>query len=90
VRAETKHKDRTYFDIFNRQFVSQGAHWKANAFLTLQPREANWSAQLFVRNITNERTITAMNVGAAFTGGQRYGALSPPRTVGVTLNYQLK
>jgi iron complex outermembrane receptor protein len=90
VRAETKYKDRTYFDIFNRQFVSQGAHWKANAFLTLQPREANWSAQLFVRNITNERTITAMNVGAAFTGGQRYGALSPPRTVGVTLNYQLK
>ena len=87
LRGEAAYTDRVYFSFYNRPEVSQGAYGKYNAFLSYRNVRTGVSASLFIRNITNKRTISSAQVSAGFSRFPIVGAYDPPRTFGGSLGY---
>lgn len=57
----------------------QMATWRVDAFLNLQPPNANWYVNLWGKNLTNEVIKTSSTDGSTIT-------LAAPRTYGVTVS----
>jgi iron complex outermembrane receptor protein len=87
LRGELNHASRVYFTAFNIDSVGQAANTKFNAFLTWSANQ-NWTASLFVRNITDRVTRANGLVSAAVYGSPITGSVSPPRTFGAMLGYR--
>lgn len=81
VSADTQYKTSRYvaFQYLAEQKV--GGTWASNANLTFSPEGEKWSIGAFVRNIENNRVVTAgltYNAASAATV-----VTSPPRTYGI-------
>ncbi len=68
------------FDRFNSDYFVFDANF------TVMPVDGSWSTQLWVKNITDELRPTA-EPGVQDTGDMGYSRLIPPRTYGVTAQY---
>ena len=79
VGADTQYKTKryTYFDYATEQL--QPSSWTSNAQVSFGRADGQWSLQGFVRNIENDRLLTAPV--AVF--GLLAGYTTPPRTYGV-------
>jgi iron complex outermembrane receptor protein len=88
VRGEGYWVDRVYFSPFNRDVTSQPSYVKYNAFLNYEHTGTGWTAQLFIRNIANKRTIASAQVSSALWGFPVVGAYDAPRTFGGTIGYR--
>ena len=84
LRGEMNYVDRVFFSFYNRPEVSQPANTKYNAFLNYAANGDGLNASLWVRNLTNRRTVSSSQVSAGFVGFPIMGAFDPPRTYGVT------
>ncbi|WP_374525914.1 TonB-dependent receptor [Sphingopyxis sp.] len=65
-------------------YVTQGKYGVWNASASFTPRDSNFRATLFVRNITN----TAYAAGSSINDNGYNVAYSPPREIGLTLGYK--
>src|SRR3546814_16731106 len=68
-----------YFTAYNQDSVAQPGNTKFNAFLGFTDKDSHWNASLFIRNITDKRTIANALVGSAPPGFEVNGSLAPPR-----------
>src|SRR3546814_2432792 len=76
-----------YFTAYNQDSVAQPGNTKFNAFLGFTDKDSHWNASLFIRNITDKRTIANALVGSATPGFAVNGSLAPPRTFGIRVGY---
>ena len=86
----TGESQSTFNDQVNlgRDFFEIDSHTVVNASISLETNE-NWSASLFVRNLTNEQNLAAGNTAAAAGGTHSYFFSLRPRTVGLSVNYRM-
>jgi iron complex outermembrane receptor protein len=82
LRGEGNWVGRTYFNPFHRTDISQKPYAKFNAFVTYESPSGRWSGSLFVRNITNQDTLSFAYTISPLFGGGIMGAFDPPRTFG--------
>ncbi len=87
ARGEATWVDRVFFSFYNRPEVSQGANAKFNAFLNYRRDGSGFTGSVFVRNLTDRRTISSAQVSAGFVGFPIMGAYDPPRTYGLSIGY---
>lgn len=87
LRGEFIYTDRIYFSPFNRLEVSQGAFAKGNVILTYD-RDGGLSLSLWVRNLTDKRTVSTSQVSSGFLGYPIMGTFDPPRTIGGSIGYR--
>lgn len=83
-RLQGRYESEVFHGIENFGRQRQESYAKGDAMLTYTPDSAVWSVQGFVRNFTDETTITS----AAYSGlwnSQTY-ALADPRTYGLRLS----
>ncbi|WP_174279019.1 TonB-dependent receptor [Sphingomonas bacterium] len=80
VDTAYKTKRYTYFDYATEQL--QPSSWTTNAQVSFGPKDGHFSVQGFVRNIENDRLLTAP---VAF-GGVLTSFTTPPRTYGARLS----
>jgi iron complex outermembrane receptor protein len=76
--------DRIYFSHFNLASVSQPARTEVNAFLGFESNDRQWSANLFVKNLTDKAYIVSSSVSTVIFGYPVLGQWGPPRTFGVS------
>jgi iron complex outermembrane recepter protein len=88
ARADTEYLSRIYFSEFNVLPLSQGGNDKINASLRYLNPSGKWSATLWGKNVTNRFTAANKVVGIALWGYPIYGAVDPPATYGITLDYK--
>lgn len=86
LRGELVYSERVYFSPFNRLEVSQGAYTKGNLILTYD-RDGGLSASLWVRNLTDKRTVSTAQVSSGFLGFPIMGTYDAPRTIGGSIGY---
>ena len=83
LSADTQYKSRRFvaFDYSPREV--QGASWTSGAEIAFGPVDNRWSVSAFVRNIENDRLLTA----ALLFGNLVVGYTTPPRTYGARAAY---
>ncbi|MDF7774856.1 TonB-dependent receptor [Sphingomonas sp. AOB5] len=87
LRGEAHFVGRTYFDAFETSYFSQAPLQTGDAYLTYKS-DHNWSATLFVRNITDELYYVAkQNNSPPLYAGTVIGIPGAPRTFGLKLTY---
>jgi iron complex outermembrane receptor protein len=89
ARGEMNYVSRNYYTAFNADILSEAANTRFNAFLSYVGGNQRWSATLYARNITDEVTKANALMGAIDYGGPAVGVLTPPRTYGVQIGFQL-
>src|SRR3546814_4425946 len=87
LRGEINYMSLIYFTAYNQDSVAQPGNTKFNAFLGFTDKDSHWNASLFIRNITDKRTIANALVGSATPGFAVNGSLAPPRTFGIRVGY---
>ncbi len=89
LRGEARLIDRVYFTPFNTAAASQPGHDTENIFLNYEAPSGTWTGSVYVRNLTDERTIGyALVASGIFVGAPVIGTLDPPRTFGVEARYR--
>src|SRR3546814_10104484 len=63
LRGEMNYMSLIYFTAYNQDSVAQPGNTKFNAFLGFTDKDSHWNASLFIRNITDKRTIANALVG---------------------------
>lgn len=86
LRGEVQYMSRYYLTPVNVGLESQPSFAKGNLYLTYVAK-AGWTAQLFVRNITNKITRESFSTSGALLGNPLGGSVSPPRLIGADLRY---
>ena len=81
--AEASYKARQFYTEFNDEITSQSAYTLLNANVRYQSK--NFSVNVWGKNLTNEEVYSGIFVIA--TGRTIGGSLLPPRTYGVTFEY---
>lgn len=76
--------DRMYFSQFNLEEVSQPARTEVNAFLGFESNDHRWSANLFVKNLTDKAYIVSSSVSTVIFGYPVLGQWGAPRTFGIS------
>ena len=86
VSADTQYKTSryTYFDYASEQI--QRASYTTNAQLSFGPASGQWSVSAFVRNIEDNRLLSAPIAFSPFVAAY----LTPPRTFGGRISYKFK
>jgi iron complex outermembrane receptor protein len=83
-QVDTQYKSRRVVGFEYADYQIVGSTWTTNAQLSFGPESDKWSLTAFVRNIENNRIVTAaplFNIGGVGTI-----VTSPPRTYGVRAN----
>lgn len=83
-RLDLTWTDDVYFSQFNEPFTSQDAYLLSNLFLDWDSGDG-WKANVFVRNLGDERYAIAGVRSTLIVGGHVTGTLAEPRTYGVSL-----
>src|SRR3546814_14491387 len=88
LRGEINYMSLIYFTAYNQDSVAQPGNTKFNAFLGFTDKDSHWNASLFIRNITDKRTIANALVGSARSEARRVGTegVSPCRSRGSPYN----
>ena len=81
LSGDLSHRDST---TLGGNFANLGARDLINARLAFNPSNGNWSANMWVRNLTNENYVIAR--GQDFLGNQ-FNTLGVPRMFGVAAKY---
>ena len=84
LRMEYSYRDRIYYTLFNDPLAAAGSHNIVNGRLSLNSRNDNWSAAVYVRNLFDEEYEVGGFRGGAFGNIAQFGR---PRTYGVNLKY---
>jgi iron complex outermembrane receptor protein len=87
LRGELAYTSQVFFSPFNREAISQAAFSKGNALLTYS-RTNGLTASLWVRNVSDKRTISTSQVSSGFLGFPIMGTFDPPRTYGGSIGYR--
>ena len=87
LRSEGMWVDRVYFSPFQQSATSAPAHAKFNVFATYE-LTGGWSAQLFMRNVTNKLVVASSQISSSLWGFPILGAYEAPRTYGASLAYK--
>lgn len=77
--ADTQYKTERYLGFEYQPEQLQPASWTSNAHISFGPADEQWSISAFVRNIENDRLLTAP---IAFAG-VLVAYTTPPRTFGI-------
>ena len=88
VRGEVEYSGKFYFSPANLDLLGQTPFAKANFFINYDVND-RFEIGAFVRNATNKITKTSAVVVTPLVGNPVQGAISPPRTIGVTVQYKL-
>jgi iron complex outermembrane receptor protein len=86
-RIEGSWQDDVYFTEFNNADAFQEAYSLLNASLGYEGGDGRWSATAWIRNATDELVISNNIITAPLYGSVRVGSLLPPRTYGLTVQY---
>jgi iron complex outermembrane recepter protein len=88
ARVDSEYLSRIFFSEFNDLPLSQGGTDKINASLKYLSSTGKWSATLWGKNVTDRFTAANKLVTIALWGYPIYGAVDPPATYGITLDYK--
>lgn len=88
LRGELSWRDKVYFTPFNVDYVAQKSFAKVNAFLNWTSRSDSWSASLFVKNLTDKKTVANSFIEVGLVGFPAVGFIDPPRTFGASIGYK--
>jgi iron complex outermembrane receptor protein len=87
LRGEVRAVGVTYFTPYNTSALKMPAYAMGNAYLTYEDGK-HWSANLWVRNVTDKFAWNSMFIEGATAGQQTSGVPLAPRTFGATLGYK--
>ena len=82
-------RDKIYFTEFNLDNASQSDVSTFNASARLaSSTDKRWYIELWGKNLSDELVVSQNFISSGVLGRPRNGQLDPPRTYGVSLNYQ--
>jgi iron complex outermembrane receptor protein len=84
-RADVTWVDTIFFSPFNSTSVSQPAWTDVDAFLAYESSNGLWSANAFVKNLTDHTYIVSASVSSGLVGFPILGQYGAPRTFGVAV-----
>lgn len=86
IQADAVYSDDIFFTNLNDEFIGQEDYWLLGASIGYTTTDENWSARLWVKNLTNEEYFVG---GFEFLdlGGAYYQFAGDPKTVGVSISY---
>ena len=87
LSTRQKGRRERYADTAAVAPLDQGDYAKANVFLRYLS-DRDWTATVFVRNLTDKVTKTSASVFATAVGAPIGGSVSDPRIFGVKFDYQ--
>lgn len=87
LRGEGRRVGSVFFTPFNTAEFSEQAYNVFDAFLNFQSESKTWNAGLYVRNISNNRYISATSEGSTLQGAPVFGTITAPRTYGIRVGY---
>ena len=83
VRLSKKYVGQMYADIWNTKRSSIPGRANTDLLVSYKPNANEWYVNFFVKNVDNSRDIFYLRAGSNFQGGNLYGSITEPRTVGV-------
>lgn len=89
VQFDGRYQSAVLTERLLRPTSGQKAYALFNARLGLGDADERWTAELWARNLANQRYI-ASSIPATFQGGTLVGAQREPRTYGLTLRTKLR
>ncbi|MDJ0835894.1 MAG: TonB-dependent receptor [Acidobacteriota bacterium] len=88
VRGEYSWKSEVFFSLFNVSQAYQPGVGVVNGFLTYDRAPSGLKISLFGKNLTDELIVEDVVVGAQVIGSPPARFYAPPRTYGLSLQYQ--
>ncbi len=89
ARVDFAWKDDQYYRAYNLDRDRQEAYHRTDARLSWSNKNQAWSMDFWVKNIEDEEVVTNIVVSAASLGSTPSGNISPPRTFGLTVGYEM-
>jgi outer membrane receptor protein involved in Fe transport len=83
VRLSKKYVGQMYADIWNTKRSNISGRANTDLLVSYKPNANEWYVNFFVKNVDNSRDIFYLRAGSNFQGGNLYGSITEPRTVGV-------
>ena len=87
VRMDISWVDEMYFRFFNLERDKNDAFHRTVMRLIWQGPKQQWGASLWVKNLEDNDVISNIEQSSEQLGNAPHGVLSPPRTVGLTVDY---
>jgi iron complex outermembrane receptor protein len=87
LHGDVSWQDKVYFTEFNNADAMQAAYSMINAGVTLTSPDRHWTFDIWGRNLTDRFIIANNIITAPLFSSVRVGAVTPPRTYGVTVGY---
>lgn len=85
IRGDWRYTSEQSYDAANTPLITQGGYSLLNARLTYEDTDDNWSASLYVNNLTDELYLISGNASSAAFANITEGTYGRPREWGITL-----
>jgi outer membrane receptor protein involved in Fe transport len=85
LRADYHWQSKSFARVFNTEGDRLRAYGQLNMSLTVASEERGWSAQAFVKNLTNSQPVTNTFIYDASAGLTRIGFVTDPRIMGLSI-----
>ncbi len=90
VSANYYWEDEVFFTPQNHPQASEDSVGRADANLHYRSNDGRWSAELFVKNITDEKVLSGILIASAAVGSPHTGAWDAPRTYGLRVTMEFE
>lgn len=83
-------QDEVFFTAHNHPQTSEDSVGRADANLLYRSNDGRWSAELFVKNLTDENVLADIFIATAAVGSPHTGGWDAPRTYGLRVTMEFE